>query len=290
MKMIGNVPLAAAVCLAIAAHSGCSANGGVPGLGSGQTAILPGDGFDLNGVLLGDGSNADTAFPNDGSVGGVIVNGSTVIAGTNSDPEKSFICSRSASILAGASAEVAANGLVGGALSSLLDSLGASSVTNLLNSVKDKELAIDADLTTAASITQTIAGLGALLGSDAVSSVDLNVKMPVNIVQPSGTFAIFAVSFPPSLINLGLLSTIRVSTLLNDVVQENSVRMDTSSLSLLGLSVAGINYAWVGYKTTKPYDTVRLSFSSDLLSLDVGESMYIHEMCTHGSVVPMVAG
>lgn len=249
--------------------------GGGGGGGNGTGVLDPDTGIGDGGEPTGDGSNTDTGFPNDGSVGGVVLDLDEVIAGDGSTGGLNFICTQSASIFNGASTEVGANGLVGAALGPLLALLGGSSVSELLASVQDETLAIDTDLKTAAAFTQTATGL---VGS--LDTVDLSVILPS--AQPAGSYAVYAVSFPSSLLDLGLLSTVQVSTLLNDVVQEDSASLDTSSLELLGFTVAGTTYAYVGYKTTAPYDTARISISSDLLSVDAGPNMFVHEMCTAG--------
>ncbi len=69
--------------------------------------------------------------------------------------------------------------------------------------------------------------------------------------------------------------------------------LDASGLSLLGGSVGqatGLTsqYAFIGYKTTQPYDTARISISSQLLSADLGSNLYVHEMCTAGNLVEIV--
>lgn len=292
----------ACISLAVAAAlAGCEANGG-PGLGAtvntgggpGVGVVNPNDGIDAEGNVEGDGSNTDTGFPNDGTVGGVIQEGDAVIAGADSDPQMSFMCTRSASVFEGATTEVGANGLVGSVVGSLLGALGGTSVNDLLNSINDKDLAIDTDLTTAASFTQTAAALDVLLGAGTVNSLDLSVLMPEGKRQSAGSYAVFAVSFPPSLLDLGLLSSIQVTTLLDGVVQEDTAELDASGLSLLGASVGqatGLTskYAFVGYKTTLPYDTARISVSSQLLSADLGSNLYVHELCTAGNLVEVVA-
>lgn len=281
--------------------AGCEANGG-PGLGNGGDTggggpgvgvVNPNDGIDGDGNVEGDGSNTDTGFPNDGTVGGSIEEDGAIIAGPDSDPQMAFVCTRSASLFEGASTEVGANGLVGEVVGGLLGLLGASSVNDLLNSIQDKDLAIDNDLTTAASFTQTLAALDILLGGASVDSLDLSVLMPEGKKQSAGSYAVFGVSFPSSLLDLGLLSSLQVTTLLDGEVQEDSAVFDSSGLSLLGfdpLGELGVTsaYAWVGYKTTLPYDTARVSISSDLLSADLGSNLYVHEMCTGGNLVEVV--
>jgi len=288
-------------CLALVAAAalvGCEANGG-PGLGSavsggggaGSGTINPDDGIDTDGNVVGDGSNTDTGFPNDGTVGGVVQEGEVTIAGADSDPQMAFVCTRSASLFEGATTEVGANGLVGDLVGGLLGALSGDSVSDLLNSVQDANLAIDTDLTTAASFTQTAAALDVLLGAGSVDSLDLTVNMPEGKTQSAGSYAVFAISFPSSLLDLGLLSSVQVTTLLDGVVQEDTASLDASGLSLLGFSTDGLindSYAFIGYKTTLPYDGARISVSSDLLSADLGENLFVHEMCTGGNLVEVV--
>lgn len=268
--------------LAAALLAGCEANGGSPGGansgGNGSGVVDTDTGIDENGDLTGDGSNADTGFPNDGSVGGAVLEGDVVIAGDASTGGMNFICTQSASLASGARAEAGGNGLVGAALGPLVTLLGGGTVTDLLSGISDESLAIDNDLKTAASMTQTATGLAGLL-----DSLDLNIILPGE--KPAGSYAVAAVSFPSSLLDLGLLSTVSVTTLLNDVAQEDTATFDATGLELLGQSVAGTTYAFVGYKTTTAYDTVRISISSDLLSADAGPNLYVHELCTGGNLV-----
>ncbi len=285
--------------VATVALVGCQANGG-PGLGAttgtgagpGVGVINPNDGIDDQGNIEGDGSNTDTGFPNEGTVGGVIEEDGVVIAGPDSDPQKAFICTQSASLFEGASTEVGANGLVGEIVGTLLGTLAGTSVNDLLNSVRDANLAIDTDLTTAANFTQTAAALDILLGAGTVNSLDLSVIMPEGKKQSAGSYAVFAISFPPSLLDVGLLSSVQVTTLLEGEVQEDSAVLDGSGLALLGFSTdqagLGNTYAFIGYKTTLAYDTARIAISSDLLSADLGSNLYVHEMCTAGRLVDVV--
>lgn len=280
--------LTAFACLTALSLAGCQANGGQPGTsgfdtsnGSGVASVSADDGIDDSGNIEGDGSNTQTGFPNDGSVGGSILEDGLLIAGTGSD--KGFVCTRGLSTFNGARVEVAANGLVGAVVGTLLGLLSGDSLNSLLNSVDDDTLAIDGDLSTAAVVTQTAAGL---VGG--LNSLDVLFNLPENTTLNAGNFAVVAVSFPPSLLDLGLLSSLRVDTLLDEVVQETGAQIDSSGLSLLGFStdqLTGASYALVGYKTIAAFDQVRLRLSSDFLSVDLGENLFIHEVCTGGNLV-----
>lgn len=49
--------------------------------------------------------------------------------------------------------------------------------------------------------------------------------------------------------------------------------------------LTGASYARVGYKTTAAFNQVRLRLSSDFLCVDLGENLFIHEVCTGGDLV-----
>lgn len=227
------------------------------------------DGVNEKGEVSGLGNRFDTAFPNDGTVGGSI---------------EGFVCTQSTSFNEGSHLEVGANGLIGTVVGGLLNLLSGNALTDLLNSVSDADLAMDLDFKTAAVVTQAVAGFGG-----ALNSLDVTFHLPEETVMDAGKYAVFAVSFPSSLLELGLFSTLTVTTLLDGQVQEGGVSLDTSAASLLGAStnLVGLTkrYALVGLETTKPYDSVRLGVGSHFLTLDLGEKLYIHELCTDGRIV-----
>lgn len=264
-ESVGKVMGAAAITLTLAAcdSSGLSATGkDAQGVGP----VITDDGVDEKGDVTGSGGRFDTAFPNDGSVGGTIDN---------------FVCTQSASFDEGSHLDVGANGLIGNIVGGLLNILSGNSLSNLLNSVSDGELGMDLDFKTAAVVTQAVAGFGG-----ALNSLDVTFNLPEGTVLEEGKYAVFAVSFPTSLLELGLFSTLRVTTLLDGQVQERSATLDTSSASLLGASTSQIGlsrrYALVGFEATLPYDSAQLAIGSHFLSIDLGEKLYIHEFCTAG--------
>lgn len=291
MSSLRTIPL----ILLVGSLLGCGANGGlggVPGAGGAGTGSLIGDdGFDDNGDLVGDGSNTDTGFPNDGSIdAGSVVDGGLPIAGVDADPAKNFVCTQTASLFSGATAEPSVNGLVGNVVSGgLLGLLGGDSVTALLNSIADANLAIDTDLRTAASFTLTASGLDPLLGALGLGldSLDLNIVMPEGVTIGAGRYAVFAISFPDSLLNANLASSIAVTTFRDGEPVDEGLVISNAGLSLIGnisFNLAG-NYAFVGYRSSGAYDTAQISLSADLLNADVGEALYVHELCTDGQLV-----
>lgn len=236
-----------------------------------------GNASEAGGIGSGDPNDPGTLFPNDGTTGGNITEGGTPIAG--GDTGFNFICEASAKAFGVPSTEAGSGGLIGGPLTALLELLGGSSLTQLLNSVKDKELVIDGELESHSTFTLTLGLLGGLL-----SSVDQTVRL--GGVAGAGNYAVFGVSFPVATLELSLGNSIIVTTYrkvgIVDVQQE-TVTLPVTSLDLLGL--VGGGRAFVGVKATKDYDRVTIGLTPGLLSANVGEAMFVHELCTKGRLV-----
>lgn len=251
-------PLAAA--FVILAMAGCSADGdGTDGSGGG------GGGGGLN-----PGGGTGTLFPNNGNVGGVVTDNGTPIPGN-------FICTASAQSRNGAITVVGANGLVGGTLTPLLNTLGADSATALLNSVKDKDLTIDGRLLTGSTFTLSA---GLLIGL--IDSVDQSVILPS--AQAAGSYAVFGLTFPAATLQLSLTDTISVTTYLGDTQQETQ-DFDQLALDLLGVTAVGDSIGFFGIKATKPYNRATIQLNQLLASANVGEAMKVYELCTGGRFV-----
>lgn len=286
----------------VAALAACQANGGGPGSGSSggsNGSVASDDGIGPDGSISGDGSNSDTGFPNDPlGPGGGDVGGSIVEAGVdeNGDPVdnevaygdsgKRFMCLSSANANAGATTEATANGLVGGVVGGILGAIGGDSVIALTNSVKDQPYAIDSDLKTASVFTLT-ASLLEIIGSGAIDSLE----QQITLASPTGGYAVAALSFPAGAVDLGLLKTVTITTFLDTGSEpstepaEPPVTFDATSVDLLGQSLLNPGYAFVGRKVTQPYNRVHVGLQGDFLSADVGEAMYLHEVCTAGTLV-----
>jgi len=222
-------------------------------------------------------SGGGSIFPNDGTAGGNITEGGVPIAG--GDTGFNFICEKSARAYGVPTSEVVANGLVGSEVSGLLNLLGGTTATRLLNSVVDQELAIDGNIESASTFTLTVGLLGGL-----ISSVDQLITL--GGTAPSGSYAVFGVSIPAGTLDLSILETVRVTTFLNDVAQE-SAELDATALDLLAngvYSASGPN-AFVGVKTTKAWNSASVGLEAGLLSANVGEALKVHELCTGGRLV-----
>lgn len=233
-----------------------------------------GDGVESGGIVDDGGDNGGFGS-NDGSTP------TTVGEDTNGDGETdttisgNFVCQQGAKAYGDVTTEVGANGLVGGLLSTLLDLLGADTVTRLLNSVTDEPYAVDGHLATYSTFSLTLGLLGGLL-----SSVDESVLFPSQV--PAGTFAVFGVSFPTALVDLSLFNQISVTTYLGDTEQETTT-YSQSDLDLLGLTAD--QPAFIGLKSHKAFDRVTIGLTPGLLSVDVGDAMHVHELCTGGKFV-----
>ncbi len=245
--------------------AGCSADG-VQDFDSGSGSV--GGGLDPDNDVIDPGNG----FLNDGSIGGSVSVDGQLIEGT-------FRCTNSAQSQFGATSEVGSGGLVGGPLSLLLGLLGGGTLTQLLNSVTEVNDTIDGSLDTHSTFNLTVGLLGGLL-----SSVDQIVHLPTS--RNAGNYAVFAVAFPAGTVNLSLLNQIQVNTFLGGTLQESSVPLTQNGLDLLGQTLAGDVFAFVGLKATKPFDTATLSLTPGLVSADVGEAMYAYEMCTNLEVIP----
>jgi len=250
------VPLSAAL-LAGLALSACTSNG-------------PGMAFGTGGGITGSSSGGP---PNDGTGPTNITSGGNPVSGH-------FICTQSATAYGDVTTAVGANGLVGGPLTTLLNTLGGSTATTLLNSVINPNNVIDGNLATYASMSLTVGLLGGLL-----DSVDLSVLLPSGVTVPSGEFAVYGISFPNGTVDISLLNTVAVTTYLNNVAQETN-SLSQSDLSLLGaIGGSTVPPIWIGIEATKPYDRATLSLTPGVLSADVGDAMHIYEFCPGGELV-----
>lgn len=249
----------------------CQADSDIAGLGGGLVQDCGADG------VCGNADDNGGFGPNDGSTA------SPIFVDTDGDGEADtlvaeglgFVCEATAP--AGATTEVGTGGLVGGPLTALLNLLGGGSLTTLLNSVTSPNNVIDGKLQTFATFTTTAGGLGLL------NSVDLNVLLP-GAMNLTGNYAVFGLSFPGGTVDLSLLDQITVTTFLNSTEQEN-VSFNSIVIDLLGQNLVGGDPIWFGLQATKNFNRVSISLSSALLSANVGEQLYVHELCPSGRFV-----
>lgn len=268
---------ALALCIPmLAALTGCEADADVTtDIPDGVAPVDPDDGSDDPG-----GGNDDTGFPNAGEAGGAIFEDTTQIVG--GDSGMNFACSDSASGPEGVTVEAAAFGLVGGAVVDLVDLLEGDSLSDLLAAVGDLPYVADNTMRTASVFTLTLSLLG-----DTVSTLGERVHMPIPIEANGENYAVFAISFPESLLSLALFNSVEVTTFLDGVQQEEPVSISAVNLDLLGFSLGTEKYAYVGRRVTQPYDQVEIRMNAPLLSLDLGDALFIHEMCVKGTLIPV---
>lgn len=229
-------------------------------------------GITTGGTTGGTSGGSTGGLPNDGSTPTTITDGGTPVTGN-------FICTVGARAYGVPTTEVGASGLVGGLLTQLLKQLGDTSLTNLLNSISEPDNVIDGNLDTYASVKLTLGLLGGLL-----DSIDESVVLPAGKSVPAGKYAVFGVTFPNGLADISLLNTVAVTTFSNSVKQETN-SLSQSQLSLLTAGVGTASAAFIGVKTTKAYDTAQISLTPGVLTVNVGDALRIHELCTDGTLV-----
>lgn len=254
---------AGALLLAAVLAAGCSADGAEGGFrNDGSGPVTGGDGGAGSGTLRNDGST-----PTD------ITENGTQLPGR-------FICEGSAQKRFGARTEVGGGGLIGEQLVAVLSQAGLDAVSDLLASVANPERAIDGNFNTYSSFTLTAGLLG-----PAINSVDQSVLPRAGDTVAAGDYAVFGVTFPAAVVQAALLSSVTVTTYLDDVAQESNVFDQAAIVDLLGTVVSGDPAAYIGVKTTKPYDRATIMLTPMLLDADVGEALRVHEMCMHGRFV-----
>jgi hypothetical protein len=256
--------LVACGVLAAVTLAGCHANG--PGYGSPNGTGGNGNG---TGAITGGGPSSPTIV-NNGTTPTDITNGGTQLTGN-------FVCTDSAQEQYGATTQVSVNGLIGSSLTPVLNQLGATTATTLLNSVINPYYAIDGNLDTYSTFSLTA---GAFSGVD---SVGQTILLPAGNTVPAGGFAVFAVQFPPGTVTASIVSNVTVTTFLNSVAQE-SITYSENQIALLGNNATGTTSAFIGVQATKPYDSANISLTPSVLSADVGDAMQVDELCTGGTL------
>lgn len=324
MSVNKKLPIHVLLASSVIALAACQANGGNSGSNAGDSgggglgigAVSGNDGIDDEGNVVGnDGdadtnSSSDTGFPNDPpSEASQTVDGTLVEQGDDGidvavaygDSGKLFYCGTSG---ANATAE-SVNGLVGGVVGPVLDTLGGSSVTALTNSIQDLPFAADQDLVTASTFTLTASALEAIGSFLPIGGTVDTLEQIFYYNAPQGDYAVAAVTFPIGTVEVGVASSLTVNTYLDEfvdgervesseptepaVVQDLSAVIPFLGLDLLGQASLGPGPLFVGRKVTTPYNRIVVSISGDALAVNVGEAMYLHEVCVNGSLVDVPA-
>lgn len=242
-----------------------------PALAAVTLSVLLAGCENIGGDVSGGEADSTAGLVNDGTAVTAVTADGNRIAGN-------FICSHSISAT-DPQMVVGSNGLVGGVLTDLLDGLSLDVVGDLLNSVQRPEQAADGSLDTAAGVTLTAGLLGGVL-----TSVDLTGVIRDGGTVPGGYYAVAGISFPGGVANLSLFNSITVTTSLLGAIRE-TMTLDQSALSLLGIDGSSVASAWVGFRSALPYDAVTLSIVPGVLSVNVGNAMRVHEFCYDGRFV-----
>lgn len=256
-------PLLALVVLALA---GCEADdNGLFRSGSvGGPPVLTGN----NGGFGANDGTVTSAVYNDADGDGVI-----------SDSERlpgTFVCDYT--VPAGTiSEETPAEGVVGGPG----DGLGTATVTG---GVSEPERAVDTRLETFSSFLVTASGLDTVATINKVAEdFFMGAETPVN------DYAAFAIRFPKNTVeatfNTVEITTYRGTDASGQPVQQEQKTVDITTIDLVQDLQTGEASLFIGLKVTKPYDYAKLAQGSTV-SAGVGETMYVHEMCTRGHFTP----
>lgn len=237
---------------------------------AGSAVVLAGCEAQGDGSL--DGISSDETFPNDGSTPTLVTEGGVPI-----NVGERFICDRGASNVSNdVDTAVATLGLVGGTVNDLLALIGAIPVAGLLDSIREKDLVVDSDLSTFARFTRVIDLASAL------STVD---EVVLFNKQVSSDYLVFGLSFPDGALELSLLDQVVVRTFLGNVQQEVTVLSQAAVVDLLGVSVVpGFRRVFFGLKPTTDFDAVSVGLAPTL-GVNVGTALRVHELCTDGHFV-----
>lgn len=281
----------------VAALAGCEASGGDSsefggGFGGGGGDPGPGDPTDDDG----DG------VPNDRDLCPGTAEGATVDANGCSEDQygdaipSGFVCTawRSGTATAGTSDGNLCG--LGALLDPVLGILGTETCF-----VTDEQNAADGDSDTYATMTYTAALLDpASFGFESGTPLDGNVSITVSDFgsQNPGSVAAFDVEVPGGTVDLGVLSSIRVDTLLDGTVVESYEAASESSLDPIGLIsldllglVGGSGRFAAGFVASEPYNQIRITGSASLLGADVGldsseASLFVYDACSDAAAPP----
>ncbi|MEN8719820.1 MAG: hypothetical protein ABF296_06110 [Oceanococcaceae bacterium] len=286
MNDLSKIALTAAM---VALFAGCEADGGAGGFGGGGagvgTPVCSNCGDDgAPGGDAADAFNDDPAGDDAGNIGGLIVTDDGTDTGTDEelaygDTGARFQCT----VTGGDTSADASGGLVGTVVGGLLGGIGGAPVNALTGGVSEPLEAIDNDFSTFSTFTIAVSALP----GGAVSSL----TQEIGYVAPQSNFAVFAVSFPAGTLDLSLGLSVEINTFLDedgvrsDEPTEPPVTVDASSLDLLGVGAVGNGPTFVGRKVSKPFNRASITLQASLLSANVGEAMYVHEICVGGNIV-----
>lgn len=143
---------------------------------------------------------------------------------------------------------------------------GVSGLVSAATTIQDPWNVISASTTDYARITNL---------ASAASAASISVQDPLT-TYPMGTFAGFTIQTASTLLDAGLLPAITITTYKNDTVQEVASGATLINLSVLARLIGTPTGTYnIGFKTTKPFNEIKISLSS-LLSLGVGDHIDVY--------------
>lgn len=266
---------------AIALFAGCEADGGFPGGGStggGGTADADGDGV-FDSADLCPGTDADASVDGNGCATDQF--GNAIPSG--------FACSSRYSARATAGAAEGNLCVLGAVLDPILGLLGTETC-----SVGDVENAGDGNGDTFATLSATAALLDpATFGFGLGDPIDGDVSITLDNfgTRGPGSLAAFDIEIPGGTVDLGVLNSIRIDTLLDDVVVETVDAASDGSLDPIGLLTLDLltllsfgERFTAGLIASEPYNGLRITASASLLGAQVGlldsdANVYVYDGC-----------
>ena len=144
---------------------------------------------------------------------------------------------------------------------------GLAGVTLLNSTIENAWNVIDANTSNYATISTAVG---------VASTGTISVQNPVD-TYPVGSFAGFVVEDLNSLLQLDLLSNIRIRTFNDGVLQEDRGAGNLINLGLLGINIIGSggNVFNVGFTTTRPFDEIQLVYSN-LVNLNLSNGLRVY--------------
>ena len=138
----------------------------------------------------------------------------------------------------------------------------------LVCSVTDAAKVVDTDPLTFGTITTTV---GLLNGT---GTIDV---MNTATVYPAGLVVGYKIAAPSGVLSVGLISNLSLTTQLAGVTQETStIASNTLALTLLNMTISGALPGVVSFKTTKPFDSVAITYGA---VLPVAPTLQVYQAC-----------
>lgn len=167
---------------------------------------------------------------------------------------------------------------VGSTVEVVTEGLLCTLLPGVVCSVNNPERAVDGNLTSAANVVYRVGLLDEALNG----SAGVRVTLP-DVVAP-GQLAAFEVALGVGVLDASLGRLLTITTFRNGTVAEMRGSGSFLDLNLLGIDLAGNgSRRLVGFVATEAYDQIQLSFSAELLTLELSTGAQVFELCLGGA-------